>query len=113
MNREFFNFHAEARGESALPRKRGSATAVQHVAMGHVRSFAADLLSDLPDIEASNFAISQVEDVPDRFVPEPVRLILQRPALQIPHRLADSTTIDPSGPLPKLKGSTCGLTMAH
>jgi len=38
-----------------------------------------------PDVEAGDLAIPQVEDVTDRFVLEPVRLILQRPALQIPY----------------------------
>jgi hypothetical protein len=42
-----------------------------------------------PDVEAGDLAISQVEDVTDRFVLEPMRLILQRPALQIRHGLTD------------------------
>jgi hypothetical protein len=35
------------------------------------------------DVEARDFAILQMEDVPDRFVCESLRLLLQRPALQI------------------------------
>ena len=42
-----------------------------------------------PDVEAGNLAISQVEDVTDLLVLEPVCLTLQRPALQIRHRLTD------------------------
>ncbi len=38
-----------------------------------------------PDVEACDLAISQVEDVTDRLVLKPVRLTLQRPALQIRH----------------------------
>ena len=40
-------------------------------------------LRGILDVEANDLAFLKVEDMPDRFVPQPVRLILQRRALQI------------------------------
>lgn len=42
------------------------------------------------DVEVGDLAILRREDVPDRFVFEPVRLILQRPALQFADGLTNA-----------------------
>jgi hypothetical protein len=44
---------------------------------------------DILDIEASHLAISKPKNVPDRFVPKPVRLVLERFAFEIVDGLPD------------------------
>jgi len=46
-------------------------------------------LNGIPDVEASHFALSKTENVSDRLVSKPVRLPLQRVALEIADGLPD------------------------
>lgn len=41
------------------------------------------MLRGILDVEASNLAFLKVKDMPDRLVPQPVGLVLQRPAPKI------------------------------
>jgi hypothetical protein len=46
-------------------------------------------LGGIPDVEAGDLPILKTEDMSNRLVTQPVRLVLQRPALQIADGLAN------------------------
>src|ERR1700709_2254606 len=68
-------------------RLRASGAAI--IRLCSAKSRIARCLRCILDVEASHLALAKTEHVSDRLVLEPVRLALERPALEVADRLPD------------------------